>query len=76
MNFGNIMYDIVFAILTFASKIGEIINTKIDISKLKDTISIIGFNVDFIPNEIGILSILGSFGGLAIITIMAYKLIK
>lgn len=76
MNFGNVLYDIINALLKFGTSITEFLSSKIDITKLLKVINVIGINTDALPREISVLGLVGSISGTCLLVFFVIKLIR
>lgn len=75
MNFGTFLLDITQALLKLGSQAVSFATAKIDISSFLKLLNTLNINID-LPNQISVLSLIGSVGGITILTFFLIKLIR
>lgn len=75
MNFGTFLLDIAQALLKLGSQAVNFATAKIDISKFLKVLETLKINID-LPNQLSVLGLIGSVGGITILTFFLIKLIR
>lgn len=75
MNFGTFLLDIAQALLKLGSQAVSFATAKIDISSFLKLLNTLNINID-LPNQISVLGLIGSVGGITILTFFLIKLIR
>lgn len=75
MNFGTFLLDIAQALIKLGSQAVSFATAKIDISSFLKVLNALKINID-LPSQISVLGLVGSIGGLTILTFFLIKLIR
>lgn len=75
MNFGNVVVDLIQSLLKLGGQFVSFMTTKIDISNVIKILNALSININ-LPEQITAISLIGSIGGLTILTFIVIKLIR